>query len=369
MERQFSVQTLKTWAQASSLLVKTSSIPILEHILIDRGSVVLGSQDSTLEWRMEDADTVSEWNPVAIPARDLERIVKVFPEDGVVSIREDGTVRFGKSRFHLPTLPGNQYPVQGRQLPETWMTCQKADFDRFAPSLRRFAGVKDARIFLNGVHWALSGGKLRMESTDGHRAVRVEIPLHGNLDLGQESAPLDAILPTDALASWGKLLQTQNVDQFSFGMKNGLFWLQAGSLRLRLSPIDSRYPDMNPVMLTADKRPLVLHCGIGELQTALSVAEIALESDRTLLLDLEPEELCITGRSQEKMAESRLGASWSGSALRKAYDNKYLRSMVDSFREWEPEETEIELRMGQDDMDSCVVITPYGEMVVMPIRV
>jgi len=369
VERQFSTKTWKGWAQASSLLVKTSHLPILEHILIDNDRIVLGTREAMLEWQMEEADHAPGWLPMAIPARDLEKIVKVLPDDGVVSLRNDGTVRCGKSRFQLPTLPGQDYPIEQDRIPERWFSCDRAEFDRFSPSVRRFAAIKDSRIYLNGVHWVLVNGKLRMEATDGHRAIRVEIPLPGTLDLGGEAGPLDTILPTEPLASWSKLLQTQPGDQFAFAFRQPLFWLQAGALRMRISPVDGRYPDMDRVLPKIAERPLELRCPSEELQGSLATAEIAIEKDRVIFLDLQEDELCITGRSQEKMAESRLEASWSGDGVRKAFDSKYLRSMVDSYREWEPEETDVSLRMGPRDTDSCILATEYGCMVTMPIRV
>jgi DNA polymerase-3 subunit beta len=238
--------------------------------------------------------------------------------------------------------------------------------------VRRSAGVKDTRTYLNGIHWVVVDGKLRMESTDGHRATRVEIPTTPSLHVVQEGEavePLNVIVPTDALAAWSKLLSNLKLDAFSFGYSQPLLWLQAGPLRLQVSPIAGTYPDMGRVIPPLSARPFTLSCKVEDLQTALALADIATGQSQVVSLEMGEEELQVTGRSEDRSANDCIPAQWNGKSQERSFNIRYLRDAVDSFREWEPEKQEMDWHMGADGIDSVLIRTSLGSMVVMPVRV
>lgn len=370
MERQFPVATMKNWAMASSLLIKGAILPVHEHVLIGTDHIAIAGSSVAFRWGMEESDAVPTWDPIAIPARDLERIVRVLPENGTVHLSDSGVLRCGRSRFQLPTLLGSEYPEASRQVPASWHSCQFADFDPVFSAVRSTVGIKDARMYLNGVHWVLVDNQLRLESSDGHRATRVEVPVTGSLAIMQEhpADSMDAILPLDPLLAWSKLVAHLKLESFSFSFGSGQFWLQAGPLRMMVSPIGASYPDLQRVLPSAESRPHVLVCKGEELRAALSMADVAVGQDQRILWDIRQQELRVCGRSEDRSAEDNIQVQWNGEDTEISINGRYLRDMVDAFQKLEPEQEDISFFLGESRMDSILVTTDTGKIVVMPIR-
>ncbi len=115
------------------------------------------------------------------------------------------TVKAGRSRFQLPTLPRDDFPVivEG-DLPTSFEIPAKTlaeliDRTRFAIS------TEETRYYLNGIFLHVSEEDkpvLKAAATDGHRLARFTIPRPD----GAEGMP-DVIVPRKAVAELRKLLE------------------------------------------------------------------------------------------------------------------------------------------------------------------
>ena len=117
---------------------------------------------------------------VTVPARKLVDICKSLPEGSTIEFALEAgkaTVKAGRSRFTLSTLPAADFPCgRGgcglrRAVPRTKsLVKQLIDGTAFAMA------QQDVRYYLNGLYLEILGGRLRVVATDGHRLALATAP-------------------------------------------------------------------------------------------------------------------------------------------------------------------------------------------------
>src|ERR1700757_986102 len=203
---------LKSLGHVQNVVERRNTIPILSNVLLEAGSNSLGLTATDMDLTIIERVPVSVGSNGAatVPAHTLYDIVRKLPEGAQVEIDGGGeggqaTVRAGRSKFSLPTLPREDFPATaGGDLPHRFVVPAKdlrglIDRSRFAIS------TEETRYYLNGIYLhvgeaktaedqpaegtggegkgaegkavEVKGGGLRAVATDGHRLARVEIAL------------------------------------------------------------------------------------------------------------------------------------------------------------------------------------------------
>jgi DNA polymerase-3 subunit beta len=113
---------------------------------------------------------------VSISAQRLFDAAKNLP-DGDVSIEVDGigaVIKSGKSRFKLPTLPGEDFPMLPAAPDDVALTIESAVLAEMLGTIRHAVTDGNARPHLEGALFQVDGGAFRIVATDGHRLSLVE---------------------------------------------------------------------------------------------------------------------------------------------------------------------------------------------------
>src|SRR5262245_12906516 len=109
-------------ALAGNIVEKSSTIPILRNVLIDRGDDLtlttrLSSLDVEASTPFEAISIDMDFQPFTVPASMLFDIVRKLPGDADVSIERAAGVRLdsivlksGRSKFSLQVLPASDFP-------------------------------------------------------------------------------------------------------------------------------------------------------------------------------------------------------------------------------------------------------------------
>src|SRR5690606_3928560 len=155
-----------------------------------------------------DAVSVETAGAITVSAHLLFDIARKLPDGSQVSLEvaeNRMVVKAGRSRFQLPTLPRDDFPVivegdlptgfelAARQLAEL------IDRTRFAIS------TEETRYYLNGIFLHVAeddGAVLKAAATDGHRLARFTLPRPA----GADGMP-DVIVPRKAVGELRKLLE------------------------------------------------------------------------------------------------------------------------------------------------------------------
>jgi len=329
---------LRCLSHVQSVVERRNTIPILSNVLIEAasgGTVRVMATDLDLQVvESLQAASVESAGAITVSAHLLFDIARKLPDGAQVSLETADnrmTVKAGRSRFQLPTLPRDDFPtiVEG-DLPTNFelpakVLAELIDRTRFAIS------TEETRYYLNGIFLHVSddgaeGPLLRAAATDGHRLARFTLPRPE----GAEGMP-DVIIPRKAVGELRKLLEEAldgNVEidlspskiRFTLGGEGGVV--------LTSKLIDGTFPDYSRVIPTANDKLLKLdprsfYEGVDR------VATIATEKTRAVKMGLEQDKVTLSVTSPDNgTAAEEVPASYASSELEIGFNANYLKDIL-----------------------------------------
>lgn len=324
---------LRCLSHVQSVVERRNTIPILSNVLIEAssdGALKVMATDLDLQV-VETMGAVSVEAPgaITVSAHLLFDIARKLPDGSQVSIETADnrmTVKAGRSRFSLPTLPRDDFPVivEGElptsfELPASTLA-QLIDRTRFAIS------TEETRYYLNGIFLHVSDEELKAAATDGHRLARYTL---GRPD-GAQAMP-DVIVPRKCIGELRKLLEEAldtNVEidlsaskiRFTLGGENGVV--------LTSKLIDGTFPDYSRVIPTGNDKllkldPKSLYEGVDR------VATIATEKTRAVKMALENDRVTLSVTSPDNgTAAEEVPADYASEGFEIGFNANYLKDIL-----------------------------------------
>ena len=117
---------------------------------------------------------------MTIPGRKLLDIFRALPEKTAVTLSAEGdrvSIRAGRSRFALSSLPASEFPVVDDINAQQTLTISQADLRQLIDKTHFAMAQQDVRYYLNGMLLETEGKTLRAVATDGHRLALCEAQL------------------------------------------------------------------------------------------------------------------------------------------------------------------------------------------------
>ena len=331
---------LRCLSHVQSVVERRNTIPILSNVLIEAasdGTVRVMATDLDLQV-IESMSAVSVESPGAltVSAHLMFDIARKLPEGSQVGLEAADnrlTVKAGRSRFQLPTLPRDDFPVivEG-DLPTSFELPAKTlaeliDRTRFAIS------TEETRYYLNGIFLHVSddaadsgGPVLKAAATDGHRLARFTIARPE----GAEGMP-DVIVPRKAVAELRKLLEEAldgNV-QVDLSASKIRFTLGGeGGVVLTSKLIDGTFPDYSRVIPTGNDKllrvdPKSFYAGVDR------VATIATEKTRAVKMGLENDKVTLSVTSPDNgTAAEEVPADYRSDGMEIGFNANYLKDIL-----------------------------------------
>ena len=169
-----------------------SPIQTLAGVLlkVEDGHAELEATDMELGVRVTLETDDSAPGQAVIPGRLLLDVVRSLPTDQLSleyrSAQQDVEVVAGPSKFHLRTLPPEDFPKLPEAPSEGAMTVPAGAFVDTIARVARAASRDETRPHLTGVLVTATGSELRMVATDSYRLAvketRLDVPLEGSLE-------------------------------------------------------------------------------------------------------------------------------------------------------------------------------------------
>ncbi len=198
---------LKPLQAVSGIVERRHTLPILANVLLENRDGRLYVTATDLEMQITAHSELSGKEPQAttVAARKMQDLLRALPEDALLTV--DGTanrmtLRAGRSRFNLQTLPATDYPrigigqdqVQALTLPQ-----------RESPRVAEIGRVRDGPAghpLLPQRHAARRSKRASLQAvaTDGHRLSWASIAIGGDYERQE------VILPRKTVLELGKLL-------------------------------------------------------------------------------------------------------------------------------------------------------------------
>ena len=327
---------LRCLSHVQSVVERRNTIPILSNVLLEAsGDGDLRVMATDLDLQVVEhmaAASVDSPGAITVSAHLLFDIARKLPEGSQVSLETADnrmTVKAGRSRFQLPTLPRDDFPVivEG-ELPTSFelparTLAELIDRTRFAIS------TEETRYYLNGIFLHVSDEDkpvLKAAATDGHRLARFTLPRPE----GAAGMP-DVIVPRKAVAELRKLLEEAldgNVEIDLSASKIRFTLGGEGGVVLTSKLIDGTFPDYSRVIPTANDKLLRLDPR-SFYQGVDRVATIATEKTRAVKMGLDKDRVTLTVTSPDNgTASEELAADYGSDPLEIGFNAGYLKDIL-----------------------------------------
>ncbi|MGX7895571.1 DNA polymerase III subunit beta [Tsuneonella sp. HG222] len=327
---------LRCLSHVQSVVERRNTIPILSNVLIEAsadGLVKIMATDLDLQViESLDAASVETAGAITVSAHLLFDIARKLPDGAQVSLEAADnrmTVKAGRSRFQLPTLPRDDFPtiVEG-DLPTSFeipakLLSEMIDRTRFAIS------TEETRYYLNGIFLHVSDEDqplLKAAATDGHRLARFTIARPE----GAAGMP-DVIVPRKAVSELRKLLEEgqDGSVQIDLSASKIRFTLGGeGGVVLTSKLIDGTFPDYSRVIPTGNDKLLRLDPK-SFFEGVDRVATIATERTRAVKMGLEPDKVTLSVTSPDNgTAAEEIAADYKAEGFEIGFNANYLKDIL-----------------------------------------
>jgi DNA polymerase-3 subunit beta len=275
---------------------KKGTIPILSNILIESEpappQIRLTATDLEITAQTSVSAHSASAGATTLPARKLFDIVRSLPE-GEISFLEEGEkwvrVSGGGARFRIAAgsrehFPSFVYPKDFQVATDAPPLCQSISRIIFAIS------HEETRYSINGALFDLSGGRLKMVATDGHRLAICEQLLPGATE------SFKVIVPRKALAACLRCFAAAADIEISTD-ENHIFF-RSGQRLLAARQVAGSFPNYEAVIPPQYER----HAKLKSEVAAGALRRIAIMADdrsRAVKLEFEPGRLTVSSSTTD----------------------------------------------------------------------
>lgn len=356
---------LKPLINVTGIVERRHTLPILSNLLLnaDNNNIQLTATDLEMQISLNIASEIKETFSTTVSAKKFLDICRSLPEGiDIDMLSKDSrmTVKAGKSRFNLQTLPAADYPIMTKVTGETIkIQISQLAFKRLLKQVEFAMAQQDIRYYLNGLLLEVNENKLNLVGTDGHRLSFTSATLN------QSYEKSEVILPRKTVIELIKLLD-DNDEEVLIEIATGQVNFSFGEISLISKVIDGKFPDYNRVIPTGHGN--TFSANRVEILTAMQRASIlSNEKYRGIRMVLSDNNLkLISTNTEQEEAEEELEISYNQENLDIGFNVTYL---IDVLNNTQQENINFSFA---DANSSCLITVPEDsdyKYVVMPMRI
>lgn len=289
-----------------------NTIPILSMVRLDAAlALTVTATDLTICATATGAADVATPGSACVEAKLLADITKKAGASEMHLALADGwlTVKSGRSKFKLATLPAEDFPSLGA---ESYDAEFEADLGALLAPVSFAISADDARYFLQGVFMHSLDGKITAVATDGHR-------LAAHYLESDETFP-DIILPRKTVA-----LLPKGVVKFCVSASK--VKISSDCLEITSKLIDGTFPDYRRVIPVGSGK-VVSFDRDALLAASDRVASISSERGRAVKFSVAPGGISLAVRSEAGDATDEIEAEYSAEPIEIGLNASYVRDML-----------------------------------------
>ena len=356
---------LKPLQAVTGIVERRHTLPILSNVLLEntRGQTNFLATDLEIQINTVGPQSEAEDFRITTNAKKLQDILRALPEGSLVALdwaQNRLTLKAGKSRFNLQTLPAEDFPLMsvGEDVSAAFSLPQEA-FKNMLSQVQYSMAVQDIRYYLNGLLMQAEGDQLRLVATDGHRLAYSSTTIDADLPKSE------IILPRKTVLELFKLLNQPN-EPITIELLNNKVRFRCNDTVIVSKIVDGKFPDFNRVIpLDNDKIFLV---GRTQLLGALERAAIlANEKFRGVRLQLNPGVMrVLCSNNEQEEAQEELEIAYQGNELEVGFNISYLMDVLRNVHA-----DDLQLAFGDANRSTLFTIpdNPNFKYIVMPMRI
>ena len=310
----------------AGVVERRQTLPILSNVLLALEDKTLSLTGTDLEVELigrVELEAAGVDGEVTVPARKLVDICKSLPDGSNIEFSLEAgkaTVKAGRSRFTLSTLPAADFPAVEGGAGSVALSLDQSLVKQLIDSTAFAMAQQDVRYYLNGLYLEIMGGRLRVVATDGHRLALATGPAL------VEAADTGVIIPRKGVLELSRLLDGSVPLELAIGTNHIRATNEQFTFTSKL--VDGKFPDYERVIpKNADKSVIGER---GELKQAFTrTAILSNEKYRGVRLKLSDNNLDITANNPEQeQAEEVVGVQYSGAELEIGFNVSYLLDVL-----------------------------------------
>ncbi len=321
---------LKSLNLVAGVVERRQTLPILANVLMvlegDRLSLTGTDLEVELVGRVQ-LPAAGEDGDVTVPARKLADICKSLPEGSDIAFSvADGkaTVKSGRSRFTLSTLPAREFPSVEDSMGTHQLTLKQGQMKRLIDRTGFAMAQQDVRYYLNGMLWELDGKLLRVVATDGHRLAMCTLPDKVKV---KGEGPVQIILPRKGVLELARLLMDDEAD-LSIVIGSNHVRAVTDDFTFTSKLVDGKFPDYQRVLPRSPDK-VVLGSRLDLRQAFTRTAILSNEKYRGVRLKLDQNSLDILANNPEQEeAEETVAVEYGGDSLEIGFNVSYLLDVL-----------------------------------------
>ncbi|PYI68095.1 DNA polymerase III subunit beta [Arthrobacter livingstonensis] len=316
-----------SWAARS--LSPRPPVPVLSGLLLkaEAGTLSLASFDYEISARLEIPADIAEEGTILVSGRLLADICRSLPS-APVDVETDGskvTLTCRSSRFHLATMPVNDYP----ELPALPELSGTVDGEAFAQAVSQviIASSKDDTLpILTGVKMEIEGDLITLLATDRYRLALREIrwnPTSPGISTG-------ALVKAKTLSEVAKTLGGSGNINIALSDNSELIGFESGGRRTTSLLVDGDYPKIRS--LFPDNTPIYATVETTTLSEAVRRVSLVAERNTPVRLIFTDGQLTLdAGTGEDAQASENLEATLVGEEITVAFNPHYLSEGLNAF--------------------------------------
>jgi DNA polymerase-3 subunit beta len=356
---------LRPLQAVSGIVERRHTLPILANVLLEQkdGQLFVTATDLEMQITATAELAGKDGQSTTVAARKLQDLLRALPDEATLNVEASGSrmsVRAGRSRFNLQTLPAADYPrisIGTEQIQS--LTLPQKDLRRLLRLAEFAMAQQDIRYYLNGMLLVVDGGTLQAVATDGHRLS------WASLEVGGSYTRQEVILPRKTVLELAKLLDDVD-DPVTLDILANQARFRFGNVELVSKVVDGKFPDYNRVIPTGHTRTFELARTelLASLQRAAILSNEKFRGVRLVLGEGTLRIVCTNSEQEE--AEEELEVGYQGEALDIGFNVTYLLDVLGNL-------ASERVRFAFGDANSSALVTmPEREdykYVVMPMRI
>ncbi|MBS9478730.1 DNA polymerase III subunit beta [Ancylobacter radicis] len=321
-------ELLKSLAHVHRVVERRNTIPILANVLMrtDARGLALRATDLDIEIVETISAEVGQEGATTVPAHTLYDIVRKLPEGAQVQLETSGdrgtlTVRAGRSRFALQTLPEGEFPDLAAGEMTHRFTLPGGELKRLVDKTQFAISTEETRYYLNGIYFHVAdanGPVLRAVATDGHRLAQA-----------QTAAPEGAIgmpgviVPRKAVAEIQRLAEDGDAE-VTVELSTAKIRVSLDRVVLTSKLIDGTFPDYGRVIPVGNDKTLVVDKA--EFASAVDrVSTVASERGRAVKLSIGDGKLTLSVTNPDSgSATEELEVEYASEPIDIGFNSRYL---------------------------------------------
>ncbi|HEX4411697.1 MAG TPA: DNA polymerase III subunit beta [Xanthobacteraceae bacterium] len=322
-------ELLKSLGHVHRVVERRNTIPILANVLLqaDKSKLALKATDLDVEITDSIAAEVGPSGSTTVPAHMFFDIVRKLPEGAQIVLESSGdraalTIRAGRSRFTLQTLPESDFPDLAPGEMTHKFTLKAADLKRLIDKTQFAISTEETRYYLNGIYLhAAATGKtqtLRAVATDGHRLAQAEI----ELPKGAAGMP-GIIVPRKTVSEVQRLMEDADAE-VAIELSPGKIRFTVGQAILTSKLIDGTFPDYGRVIPANNDKELIVDKK--EFEAAVDrVSTVSSERGRAVKLSISGGKLSLSVTNPDSgSANEELEVEYESDPIDIGFNSRYL---------------------------------------------